>query len=152
MGIPLGPRGIGVACAITGALSSVALAQTKPPFDSAIDVQTFEYAVGPKTFVTIADGDIIARGQFAADALPKSLTVDGVCWIGANIATVSNLNASDCTVHITGALMTGPSVSGVSAKYDGLISVTFDTSKVQVPNFSRVGATPKSVKILRWGI
>jgi hypothetical protein len=60
--------------AIAVALPLVAHAQAKPPFDSAIDVQTFEYAVGPKTFVTVADGDVAARGQLAVDALVTFLT------------------------------------------------------------------------------
>jgi hypothetical protein len=56
------------------ALPSRAIAQSKPPFDSAIDVQTFEYAVGPKTFVTVADGDVADRKQLAVDALITYLT------------------------------------------------------------------------------
>src|SRR5690242_20389504 len=55
-------------------LPTVALAQSKPPFDAAIDVQTFEYAVGPKTFITVADGDVGARAQLAVDALVTFLT------------------------------------------------------------------------------
>jgi hypothetical protein len=56
------------------ALPDAARAQTMPPFDPAIDVQTFEYAVGPKTFITVADGDIAARDQLAVDALVTFLT------------------------------------------------------------------------------
>jgi OmpA-OmpF porin, OOP family len=54
-------------------ISSAALAQ-QAPFDPAIDVQTFEYAVGPKTFVTVSDGDVAAREQLAIDALVTFLT------------------------------------------------------------------------------
>jgi hypothetical protein len=63
--------------AALAALPAVGHAQTTtaaPPFDSAIDVQTFEYAVGPKTFVTVADGDVAAHGQVAMDALVTFLT------------------------------------------------------------------------------
>src|SRR5436305_2619632 len=63
---------LGVLVAIT--LPGGARAQSKPPFDSAIDVQTFEYAVGPKTFVTVADGDVADRQQLAVDALITYLT------------------------------------------------------------------------------
>ena len=62
------------AVAMTVGLTSAAHAQTRPPFDSAIDVQTFAYAVGPKTFVTVADGDVAARDQLAVDALVTVLT------------------------------------------------------------------------------
>jgi hypothetical protein len=60
---------LGFVVAIAFALPSGARAQNAPPFDPAIDVQTFEYAIGPKTFVTVADGDVAARHQLAVDAL-----------------------------------------------------------------------------------
>jgi OmpA-OmpF porin, OOP family len=55
--------------AVLVALPAAGHAQPAPPFDAAIDVQTFEYAVGPKTFVTVADGDVAARDQVSVDAL-----------------------------------------------------------------------------------
>ncbi|HET7504874.1 MAG TPA: hypothetical protein VFK02_27815, partial [Kofleriaceae bacterium] len=65
-------RVLGVAAAI--AAPGAAHAQAAPPFDSAVDVQTFEYAIGPKTFFTVADGDVAARDQLAVDALVTFLT------------------------------------------------------------------------------
>src|SRR6185295_7701119 len=63
-------RPLEVVCAVAIALPGAALAQSmSPPFDAAIDIQTFEYAIGPKTFVTVTDGDVAARGQVAIDAL-----------------------------------------------------------------------------------
>jgi hypothetical protein len=53
--------------------SGAALAQ-QAPYDPAIDVQTFEYAIGPKTFVTVSDADVAAHRQLAADALITFLT------------------------------------------------------------------------------
>jgi hypothetical protein len=68
-------RRLEVVCAVAIAVPGVALAQsTTPPFDTAIDVQTFEYAVGPKTFVTVADGDVAAKHQVAMDALATFVT------------------------------------------------------------------------------
>ena len=64
----------GVVLVVAIALPAAAHAQQKPPFDSAIDVQTFAYAVGPKTFVTVADGDVTARDQLAVDATVTFLT------------------------------------------------------------------------------
>ena len=63
-----------VFCAVAIVLPEAARAQTAPPFDAAIDVQTFEYAIGPKTFVTVADGDVAARSQLAIDALVTMLS------------------------------------------------------------------------------
>jgi hypothetical protein len=61
--------GLCILFAVAIAAPDAARAQSSPPFDSAIDVQTFEYAVGPKTFVTVADGDVVAPHQLAVDAL-----------------------------------------------------------------------------------
>jgi hypothetical protein len=74
MGFSPALRGVGVAAAFAVAAPGAAVAQPAPPFDSAIDVQTFEYAVGPKTFFTVADGDVAARDQLSVDALVTFLT------------------------------------------------------------------------------
>ena len=89
---------------------------------------------------------------FAADATVKELNIEGLCWIGGSITTVGALPATNCSIVIDGALLCGPTVHSVSASYGGTINVTFDANKAQVPNLSTVGATPQSVKILRWGI
>ncbi|MBA2538518.1 MAG: OmpA family protein [Deltaproteobacteria bacterium] len=62
---------LGVALA---AFPSTVFAQQAPPFDSAIDVQTFEYAIGPKTFFTVADADVADKKQLSVDALFTYLT------------------------------------------------------------------------------
>jgi hypothetical protein len=76
MAISQRPRALGVVFVFVfaAALPGVAAAQSKPPFDSAIDIQTFEYAIGPKTFVTVADGDVADRAQLSVDALVTLLT------------------------------------------------------------------------------
>ncbi|MBL9015190.1 MAG: hypothetical protein JNL83_13490, partial [Myxococcales bacterium] len=71
------PWGIGAALALAiVASTSPARAQSAdpPPFDSAIDVQTFNYAIGPKSFFTVSDGDVAAKKQLAIDALITYLT------------------------------------------------------------------------------
>ncbi|MBA3458427.1 MAG: thrombospondin type 3 repeat-containing protein [Deltaproteobacteria bacterium] len=55
------------------ASTGTALAQS-PPFDSSIDLQTFEYAIGPKTFFTVSDGDVAAPKQLSVDAMVTYLT------------------------------------------------------------------------------
>ncbi len=40
-------------------------ARPTPPFDTAIDVQTFDYAIGPKTFFTVSDADVADKKQLA---------------------------------------------------------------------------------------
>jgi hypothetical protein len=74
MAILSGIRAVRAALVIAIALPGIARAQQKPPFDSSIDVQTFEYAAGPKTFVTVADGDVGARQQVSMDALVTFMT------------------------------------------------------------------------------
>jgi hypothetical protein len=44
------------------------------PNDRSIDVQTFEYAIGPKSFFSVADADVAAKGQLAIDALISVMT------------------------------------------------------------------------------
>jgi hypothetical protein len=66
--------GLGAAAWLASvAFPAVATAQDAP-FDPAIDVQTFEYAIGPKTFFTVADGDIAQKKQLAVDALVTFLS------------------------------------------------------------------------------
>ncbi|MCA9673666.1 MAG: transporter, partial [Myxococcales bacterium] len=54
-----------VVCLTIGA--PVVAAAQSVPYDPAIDVQLFEYAVGPKTFFAVADGDVAAANQVAMD-------------------------------------------------------------------------------------
>ena len=63
-----------------------ARAQNAPPFDPAIDVQLFEYAVGPKTFFAVADADVAA---------PKQLSMDATVTFLTNPFTVYNVDASE---------------------------------------------------------
>jgi len=65
---------------------SAARAQNAPPFDPAIDVQLFEYAIGPKTFFAVADADVAAPKQLSMDAMVTFLT---------NPFTVYNVDASE---------------------------------------------------------
>ena len=87
-------RGLGALLVI--GLCSTASADT-PPFDTAIDIQTFQYAIGPKTFFTVNDGDVAAKKQIAVDALLTFLTnpfkiynVDTTS--GSNMITTSRVN------------------------------------------------------------
>src|SRR5262245_19106515 len=70
------PWGIGAVLVLAlAALPRSASAQpAPPPFDKAIDVQTFEYAIGPKTFFTVADADVADVKQLSVDALITYLT------------------------------------------------------------------------------
>ena len=68
------PWGIGAILGVALATSGTAAAQSTPPFDSAIDVQTFEYAIGPKTFFTVSNADVADKNQLAVDAVLTYLT------------------------------------------------------------------------------
>jgi OmpA-OmpF porin, OOP family len=50
-------------------LSPASQAQQEPPFDPAVDVQLFDYAIGPKSFLTVADGEVQYARQFSFDFL-----------------------------------------------------------------------------------
>jgi len=47
----------------------VGRAQEAPPFDPAVDVQLFDYAIGPKSFLTVTDGEVEYERQFSLDFL-----------------------------------------------------------------------------------
>ncbi|MDQ3370212.1 MAG: thrombospondin type 3 repeat-containing protein [Myxococcota bacterium] len=70
------PRGVGAALALGLFALPVALpvAASAQPADKAIDVQTFEYAIGPKSFLSVNDADVGARGQLAIDVLVTFMT------------------------------------------------------------------------------
>src|SRR5689334_16362263 len=65
--------GCGVALALSLGGPSTARAED-PPFDSAIDVQLFDYAIGPKTFLSVDDAEVAAKKQIAVDALVTFMT------------------------------------------------------------------------------
>src|SRR5262245_6248327 len=77
---------LAVALFVSVGAPGAARAQNAPPFDPAIDVQLFEYAVGPKTFFAVADADVAAPKQVSMDAMVTFLT---------NPFTVYNVDASE---------------------------------------------------------
>jgi OmpA-OmpF porin, OOP family len=64
-------------------------AQVAPPYDPAIDVQLFEYAVGPKTFFTVVDADVGKKKQLSLDVFFTFLT---------NPFTVYDVSPGDNTI------------------------------------------------------
>src|SRR5512135_959640 len=50
-------------------LPAVAHAQAAPPYDSAIDIQNFDYSIGPKQFFTVDSADVADTKQLALDAV-----------------------------------------------------------------------------------
>ena len=89
--------------------------------------------------------------QFNADAMPKSLVVDGLCWIGGNITSTGAV-ASNCLLQIDGSLMMYSPTASISGSVLGTINVNYVTQHVQVPTFSNVNCTPQSVAIVHWGM
>src|SRR3954471_23741065 len=131
MGKPRWSCGIGVAVAIAPCL---AIAQSAPPFDPAIDIQTFEYAVGPKTFVTVADGGVAARGQLTIDALFTTMTkpfqiynVDDKMLTGTRTTVVSSMTSAQLTAAygLSDRLQLGFNLPSVfTLQGDGLMPAT----------------------------
>jgi hypothetical protein len=62
-------RGPGAVLIGLAVLPAVAHAQAAPPYDSAIDVQLFDYSIGPKQFFTVDSADIADKKQLALDAV-----------------------------------------------------------------------------------
>ena len=55
--------------AVLALLPAAAAWAQSPPDDTAIDVQLFDYAIGPKSFFTVANADVADKKQLALDAL-----------------------------------------------------------------------------------
>ncbi len=69
-----GALAAGLVLAATTATSTASAQSADPPYDPAIDVQLFQYAIGPKTFFTVADADVGAKRQLSMDFLVTFLT------------------------------------------------------------------------------
>ncbi|HTM23536.1 MAG TPA: transporter, partial [Kofleriaceae bacterium] len=89
-------------CSLSGARA--AHAQMDPPYDPAVDVQLFEYSVGPKSFFTTDDGGTANARQFTADAMLTFITDPFVIYnvdevndeiVSTRTAVVENLLAGE---------------------------------------------------------
>ncbi|HEY5926699.1 MAG TPA: transporter [Kofleriaceae bacterium] len=77
---------------------------SEPPNDRAIDVQLMDYAIGPKSFFTVANADIADPKQLALDAFVTFLTtpftvyttdgMDDPTITGERVRVVENLTAA----------------------------------------------------------
>src|SRR3569833_2369237 len=56
------------------AVPRVAAAQAMPPADRALDIENFDYSIGPKTFFSVDNGAIADKKHLALDALVTFLT------------------------------------------------------------------------------
>ena len=94
----------GTVAAVGLLLPAAALAQSVPD-DRAIDVQLFDYAIGPKSFFTVSNADVADEKQLAFDAfvtfLTKPFTVyttdgneDDPMITGEKVRVVDNLTAA----------------------------------------------------------
>lgn len=66
--------------------SGIAYGQEEPPYDPAVDVQLFDYAIGPKSFMTVTDGQVESAKKFSLDFLVTFFT---------NPLTVYNFDEND---------------------------------------------------------
>jgi hypothetical protein len=99
------------------ALAPRAHAQAKPPYDPAIDVQLFDYSVGPKTFFSVADADVAAKAQVSFDAMITFLT---------NPFTIYNVDSSQ-------PMITGTRTKVVSSLLGAQVSGAYGlTDTIQV--------------------
>ena len=86
-------RSIGIAALLLSIVGPTASeAQEAPPFDPAVDVQLFDYAIGPKSFLTVTDGEVEYERQFSLDFLLTFFT---------NPFTVYNFDDGSGTVEDT---------------------------------------------------
>jgi OmpA-OmpF porin, OOP family len=97
----------GWAVVLVCSLSSARAAHAQnmdPPYDPAVDVQLFEYAVGPKSFFSTDDGGVANARQFTADAMFTFITDPFVIYdvneinnelVSTRTAVIQNLLAGE---------------------------------------------------------
>jgi OmpA-OmpF porin, OOP family len=138
--------GSGAILACVLALPAVARAQASPPFDSAIDVQLFDYSIGPRAFFSVDSADIADKKQLTFDAVVTFLTnpftvytTDGAndpMITGVRTEVVKSLTAAQLTAAygITDKIQLGANLPLVfSLTGDGLNPTTgMGTGGVQV--------------------
>lgn len=97
---------------------------------------------------------IVALGgvRFCSDLPANALAVEGLLYCGGNIDTTGDAEAYHCTTTINGALMMASSSAAISDKYNGTIDVTYAAANVDVPDLTSIDQTPRSIKVLRWGM
>jgi len=81
-----------IAMVLSTVVPATAQVQDPPPFDPAVDVQLFDYAIGHKSFLTVVDGDVEYERQFSLDFLLTFFT---------NPFTVYNFDDGSGTVDDT---------------------------------------------------
>ena len=81
--------GLGAAAIVLLGTARVASAQVAPPHDDGIDLQLFDYAIGPKTFFTVDNADV---------ATPKALALDAMVTFLTSPLTVYNSSGSTHTM------------------------------------------------------
>lgn len=94
----------------------------------------------------LVNSNVLWPGTSAA----KSLTVDGLLWTAGSFVASSG-TATNCTTTVNGALMMSSSTPRIHSSYSGVLNVTYNASKVTLPDFCSANKTPQSVTILKWG-
>ena len=80
-----------------------------PPFDSAIDIQNFNYSIGPKQFFTVDSADIADKKQLALDAVITFMKDPFVVYnTDGNATNPAIMGTRDTVVkNMTSAQLTG---------------------------------------------
>src|SRR5665647_2892855 len=113
------PWGIGAVLVALVATTGTAAAQSSPPFDPAIDVQTFEYAIGPKTFFTVSNADVagdektVVVKSVAAMQITAAYGVNEKLQIGANLPIIFQLTGEGLDPGTGNGDMNGLGVTGL---------------------------------------
>ncbi|HEY8667334.1 MAG TPA: hypothetical protein VIL86_11750, partial [Tepidisphaeraceae bacterium] len=78
---------------------------------------------------------LVVKDDLSIKGKNHSLTVNGLAWISDDIqGEPGNNNGSSVTIN--GALMLGNAVAVVNSSYQGTLTVTYDATKANVPDFS----------------
>ena len=155
-----------VAASVAGLVLSLGMSTSyaqDPPFDPAIDLQLFEYAVGPRTFLTVSDADVSNKNQISADFLITFLTspftiytldgMDGEIVGEARSKVVSNLVAGELNAAygLSSKMQVGVALPLIlSMSGDGLDPTTAEPDPMNGIQASGLGDLRAEFKMKLW--
>lgn len=100
---------------------------------------------------------LIVSGYLEIQQPAKSLTVNGLCYVGSQLRTNTTTTPSPASLisklTVNGGLLMGTTgSSNIMSGYNIITAVTYNASKSKAPDMTANYRVPKGVSIVRWGL
>jgi hypothetical protein len=90
---------------------------------------------------------LVIQSDLEVTAVSASLTCNGLVWTGGGLKTGALLSI----VNINGAFIAAGAVP-ITTTYPGTISISYDASKVAIPDFSSTNTVTVGVRVVTWSM